>query len=122
MVVDNETHPCSRSHAIFIITLEQSQKVAATGDPNISPNLSSPRDEADHLCAKLHLVDLAGSERAKRTKADGQRLQEGRDPLLFKTGGYWRRYKKSTARLPSTKGSVWFFIPRGTPISFCTAG
>jgi hypothetical protein len=44
-----------------------------------SPNQSSLEDEVgDHLCAKLHLVDLAGSERAKRTKADGQRLQEGR--------------------------------------------
>lgn len=36
---------------------------------------SLPQDE--YLCAKIHLVDLAGSERAKRTKAEGQRLQEG---------------------------------------------
>lgn len=33
----------------------------------------------DFLTAKMHLVDLAGSERAKRTKAEGQRLQEAID-------------------------------------------
>ena len=40
---------------------------------------SSDRDDVgdDVLTAKLHLVDLAGSERAKRTGADGSRLQEG---------------------------------------------
>ncbi len=35
--------------------------------------------ETEYLCAKMHLVDLAGSERAKRTKAQGQRFQEGID-------------------------------------------
>ena len=62
----------SRSHAIFTISLEQHQRDG-----------SSPESSAnDHLCAKLHLVDLAGSERAKRTKADGQRLQEGEEEPL----------------------------------------
>ena len=28
-------------------------------------------------CSKFHLVDLAGSERVKRTKAEGDRFQEG---------------------------------------------
>uniref|UniRef100_F6Z2U1 Kinesin motor domain-containing protein n=1 Tax=Ciona intestinalis TaxID=7719 RepID=F6Z2U1_CIOIN len=51
----------SRSHAIFTIVLE-------------SRSLSDP-DE--HTCSKFHLVDLAGSERIKRTKAQGDRLQEG---------------------------------------------
>lgn len=36
----------------------------------------------DVLIAKLHLVDLAGSERAKRTGADGTRLQEGNALLV----------------------------------------
>uniref|UniRef100_H2Z1R4 Kinesin-like protein n=1 Tax=Ciona savignyi TaxID=51511 RepID=H2Z1R4_CIOSA len=51
----------SRSHAIFTIILE-------------SRSLNDP-DES--TCSKFHLVDLAGSERAKRTKAKGDRLQEG---------------------------------------------
>ena len=33
------------------------------------------RDEV--TCSKFHLVDLAGSERVKRTKAEGNRFQEG---------------------------------------------
>ncbi|KAH6816991.1 P-loop containing nucleoside triphosphate hydrolases superfamily protein [Perilla frutescens var. frutescens] len=58
----------SRSHAIFTISMEQ-RRIAH----------SSAGDDAsdDVLIAKLHLVDLAGSERAKRTGADGTRLQEG---------------------------------------------
>lgn len=58
----------SRSHAIFTISMEQ-RRIAN----------SSAGDEVadDVLIAKLHLVDLAGSERAKRTGADGSRLQEG---------------------------------------------
>nr|CAB3259107.1 chromosome-associated kinesin KIF4A [Phallusia mammillata] len=46
----------SRSHAIFTISLE---------------------DLDEYTCSKFHLVDLAGSERQKRTKAQGERLQEG---------------------------------------------
>ena len=59
---------CSRSHAIFTITLEQMNKTISN---------DSMCDEC--LCAKLHLVDLAGSERAKRTGLKpglgGQKLQ-----------------------------------------------
>uniref|UniRef100_A0A7I4F3J3 Kinesin-like protein n=1 Tax=Physcomitrium patens TaxID=3218 RepID=A0A7I4F3J3_PHYPA len=65
---------CSRSHAIFTITLEQRRK----WDP--IPDSGSPLSEdcsEDYLCAKLHLVDLAGSERAKRTGAGGLRFKEG---------------------------------------------
>ncbi|XP_042027796.1 kinesin-like protein KIN-4C [Salvia splendens] len=58
----------SRSHAIFTISMEQ-RRISNSSD----------RDDVgdDVLIAKLHLVDLAGSERAKRTGADGSRLQEG---------------------------------------------
>lgn len=51
----------SRSHAIFTIILESVSK----------------ENENDKVLCKFHLVDLAGSERAKRTKAEGERLQEG---------------------------------------------
>lgn len=63
---------CSRSHAIFTITLEQRR---------ISDGSLKGSDDTgdDFLCAKLHLVDLAGSERAKRTGADGNRFKEGRE-------------------------------------------
>jgi kinesin family protein 4/21/27 len=84
----------SRSHAIFTITLEQrrlvgpraggSGRASATGSPGGDDSSGDEEEEGgaeevddSYLCAKMHLVDLAGSERAKRTKAVGQRLQEG---------------------------------------------
>jgi kinesin family protein 3/17 len=52
----------SRSHSIFSITVEVSEK----GD-----------DGEEHIRAgKLHLVDLAGSERQSKTGATGERLKE----------------------------------------------
>ncbi len=52
----------SRSHAIFTITIECSEKGA---------------DGQHHLrVGKLHLVDLAGSERQSKTQAKGKRLKE----------------------------------------------
>ncbi|KAL7127691.1 hypothetical protein ABFS83_14G268900 [Erythranthe nasuta] len=60
----NMNSQSSRSHAIFTISMEQ-RKITGDGIGD------------DVLTAKLHLVDLAGSERAKRTGADGSRLQEG---------------------------------------------
>ncbi|KAK3728942.1 hypothetical protein QZH41_016806 [Actinostola sp. cb2023] len=52
----------SRSHAIFSITVECSEKGS---------------DGQQHLrMGKLHLVDLAGSERQSKTGATGQRLKE----------------------------------------------
>ncbi|XP_051118391.1 kinesin-like protein KIN-4C [Andrographis paniculata] len=63
----NMNSQSSRSHAIFTISMEQRRMAHSSGD-----------DVGDDvLTAKLHLVDLAGSERAKRTGADGLRLQEG---------------------------------------------
>lgn len=80
----------SRSHAIFTITLEQrriprqktprSPRAASDSDGGDSEAEEEEEEEDDldaYLCAKMHLVDLAGSERVKRTKAQGQRLQEG---------------------------------------------
>ncbi|KAJ3324199.1 Kinesin-like protein kif3a [Blyttiomyces sp. JEL0837] len=53
----------SRSHSIFTITVEASEKNTTTGE--------------DHIRAgKLHLVDLAGSERQSKTGATGDRLKE----------------------------------------------
>ncbi|KAJ3033179.1 Kinesin-like protein kif3a [Rhizophlyctis rosea] len=52
----------SRSHSIFTITVEASEKSA---------------DGEEHIRAgKLHLVDLAGSERQSKTGATGERLKE----------------------------------------------
>lgn len=52
----------SRSHSIFSITVEVSEK---------------GEDGEEHLRAgKLHLVDLAGSERQSKTGATGDRLKE----------------------------------------------
>ena len=55
----NETS--SRSHSIFTITIESSEK----------------RDGEEHIVVgKLNLVDLAGSERQSKTGATGDRLKE----------------------------------------------
>ncbi|XP_033057280.1 chromosome-associated kinesin KIF4A [Trachypithecus francoisi] len=53
----------SRSHAIFTISIEQRKK----------------SDKNSSFRSKLHLVDLAGSERQKKTKAEGDRLKEGKN-------------------------------------------
>ena len=65
---------CSRSHAIFTITLEQRGLIEL--QTKVDGNYNEDGSD-DFLCAKLHLVDLAGSERAKRTGADGVRFKEG---------------------------------------------
>ena len=59
----------SRSHAIFIITVEQtsSTKNNDLNNYNISTKIS-----------KLNLVDLAGSERTKITGAKGKQLEESK--------------------------------------------
>ena len=93
----------SRSHAIFTISVEQRSLAGEAERSDQGGSRSSSRknseeseqrndsDESDddieaadvdvdddaYLCAKMHLVDLAGSERLKRTKTEGQRLQEG---------------------------------------------
>merc|ERR1712165_468707 len=52
----------SRSHAIFTVTIECSEK--------------GPDGKQHVRVGKLHLVDLAGSERQSKTGATGQRLKE----------------------------------------------
>ncbi|GAA6093065.1 kinesin-like protein KIF3A [Tachysurus ichikawai] len=58
----NMNEHSSRSHAIFTITIECSEK-GVDGNQHV------------HM-GKLHLVDLAGSERQGKTGATGQRLKE----------------------------------------------
>uniref|UniRef100_A0A8C4RAB4 Kinesin-like protein n=1 Tax=Eptatretus burgeri TaxID=7764 RepID=A0A8C4RAB4_EPTBU len=58
----NMNEHSSRSHAIFTITIECSEK-GTDGDTHVR-------------VGKLHLVDLAGSERQTKTGATGQRLKE----------------------------------------------
>eukprot|EP00040_Diaphanoeca_grandis_P018619 m.97925 g.97925 ORF g.97925 m.97925 type:complete len:721 (+) comp27023_c0_seq1:270-2432(+) len=52
----------SRSHAIFTVTIERSDK--------------TPDGKSSFRSGKLNLVDLAGSERQGKTGAEGQRLKE----------------------------------------------
>ena len=58
----NMNEQSSRSHAIFIITIECS--------------LNDIGDEKKYKVGKLNLVDLAGSERQSKTGAEGERLKE----------------------------------------------
>ncbi len=51
----------SRSHAIFIVTIERTEKKDGV---------------TTHSIGKLNFVDLAGSERIRVTGATGQRLEE----------------------------------------------
>ncbi|KRW99943.1 P-loop containing nucleoside triphosphate hydrolase [Pseudocohnilembus persalinus] len=59
----------SRSHAVFILTVEQME----FEEQNIQSNTNPPKKLK---IGKLNLVDLAGSERARVTGATGQRLEE----------------------------------------------
>ena len=64
----------SRSHAVFIINVEQN-----TRQPHTPTSASSPPAAAassSFLSAKLNLVDLAGSERITLSGAKGARLEE----------------------------------------------
>ena len=60
----------SRSHAVFIIILEQM---------TILNTETQGGDTAKQIkVGKLNLVDLAGSERVRVTQATGQRLEESK--------------------------------------------
>ena len=61
----NMNESSSRSHAVFIITIEQMKE-----------NEGGESDGKEIKVAKLNLVDLAGSERVRVTGASGKRLDE----------------------------------------------
>ncbi|KAJ3067291.1 Kinesin-like protein kif3a, partial [Rhizoclosmatium hyalinum] len=60
----------SRSHSIFTITVEASDKLTSNGGKG------GGEEEGRIRAGKLHLVDLAGSERQSKTGATGDRLKE----------------------------------------------
>ncbi|XP_062513671.1 kinesin-like protein KIF3B [Corticium candelabrum] len=62
MAATEMNHSSSRSHAVFMIQIEQKDSEA---------------DNVQGLRAKINLVDLAGSERADSTGAEGKQLKEG---------------------------------------------
>ncbi|KAL0226918.1 hypothetical protein P9112_014242 [Eukaryota sp. TZLM1-RC] len=62
----------SRSHAIFMIIVEQLEELE---DGNL--NSSGSREQCFRI-GKLNLVDLAGSERVRLTRATGRRLDESK--------------------------------------------
>lgn len=65
----------SRSHAVFIIIVEQMTTI-----DDIDPNMYQNDDDAPKQIkvGKLNLVDLAGSERVRVTGATGKRLEESK--------------------------------------------
>ena len=70
----------SRSHAIFMITIESSTIAAPQGQADAqasaSPGTPSKQAASTIRVGKLNLVDLAGSERQSKTGATGNRLKE----------------------------------------------
>ncbi|KAJ3069513.1 Kinesin-like protein kif3a [Podochytrium sp. JEL0797] len=63
----------SRSHSIFSITVEASDKVETKSGKAAS---GGGEEDGRIRAGKLHLVDLAGSERQSKTGATGDRLKE----------------------------------------------
>ncbi|KAI9363505.1 P-loop containing nucleoside triphosphate hydrolase protein [Zopfochytrium polystomum] len=69
----------SRSHSIFSITVEASEKGGAGGGGGSAGGAAGGQAGGDGSrirAGKLHLVDLAGSERQSKTGATGDRLKE----------------------------------------------
>jgi hypothetical protein len=67
----------SRSHAVFIIIVEQ--MTTMDGDDDGVPGGNYEDDMAKQIkVGKLNLVDLAGSERVRVTGATGKRLEESK--------------------------------------------
>ena len=64
----------SRSHAIFMITIESSTITTPQGQA--SPGMENKESASTIRVGKLNLVDLAGSERQSKTGATGDRLKE----------------------------------------------
>ena len=73
----------SRSHAVFIIIVEQSQTeietdVAPSNGGATAEKAAKNRVKQSFKVGKLNLVDLAGSERVRLSGATGQRLEESK--------------------------------------------
>jgi kinesin family protein 3/17 len=70
----------SRSHAVFIIILEQLEYVEEADKGGAAPEADGGGGDMAQVfkVGKLNLVDLAGSERVRLTGATGQRLEESR--------------------------------------------
>ena len=68
----NMNEKSSRSHTIFRITLESTNRLNETDD-----NMEDAEEGRQVTVAQLNLVDLAGSEKAAQTGAGGIRLKEG---------------------------------------------
>jgi hypothetical protein len=62
----------SRSHSIFTITIEMTEKY----DANAAAAMGKGKDDAHIRVGKLNLVDLAGSERQSKTGATGAQHSE----------------------------------------------
>jgi hypothetical protein len=64
----------SRSHAVFIIIVEQMTSLEEGNEANFYDDEFSKQIKV----GKLNLVDLAGSERVRVTGATGKRLEESK--------------------------------------------
>jgi len=65
----------SRSHAVFIIIVEQ---MTTIDDGSGTSNVYDEESLKQIKVGKLNLVDLAGSERVRVTGATGKRLEESK--------------------------------------------
>jgi kinesin family protein 3/17 len=74
----------SRSHVVFMITIERTQKeqvmfnIINGVNSCFSLSKDANSEEAGILIGKLNLVDLAGSERVRVTGATGTHLEESK--------------------------------------------
>lgn len=66
----------SRSHAVFIVVVEQSEALPEEESQDVRASSGSQQPRQSVRVGRLNLVDLAGSERPRLTGAVGQRLEE----------------------------------------------
>jgi len=68
----------SRSHAVFLIIVEQMNTIEVDQDEVRQGRGGEPDPPKQIRVGKLNLVDLAGCERVRVTGATGQRLEESK--------------------------------------------
>lgn len=74
----NMNEGSSRSHAIFMITIEMSEPIDLNGQAETGTDtLIDSKKKNSVRVGKLNMVDLAGSERQAKTGATGDRQKEG---------------------------------------------